>query len=85
MIPQFIHCLIQDEVEIDGKPTSLQLTALKSLIITINVCKPRLGRWKDRILEGVGKAWVIVNDNESRFTGGCIDFSWDVMIDVHQS
>jgi hypothetical protein len=63
-MPQIAHQLIpQTLVDSDRR---MQLSALRVLGILFEVCKPRINAWKETILDGVGRCWVGLIDEERK-------------------
>ncbi|KAH7931416.1 hypothetical protein BV22DRAFT_998586 [Leucogyrophana mollusca] len=61
LIPQLVHPLIPVPLTQPSGP--MQLAALRALGTVIDVCAPRMCKWKCTILEGVGKCWVSLVDS----------------------
>ncbi|EIW82173.1 hypothetical protein CONPUDRAFT_143656 [Coniophora puteana RWD-64-598 SS2] len=69
IIPQLTHALAASaNVGIDaGLPTVpmsrlLQVASAQTLAIVVEVCAPRMGRWRYTILDGVGRCWISLED-----------------------
>jgi hypothetical protein len=43
-----------------------QLAALDVLAALLGVCAPRINSWKETILDGIGRCWVGIIDDEAK-------------------
>lgn len=48
-----------------NKPASMQLSALKAISSIIEVCQPRIVRWKGSIIEAAGKCGISSVDSNT--------------------
>ncbi|KAL0954359.1 hypothetical protein HGRIS_003352 [Hohenbuehelia grisea] len=54
LVPQLVYPLLPSS----PLDRSWQIASLRALGCVIDLCAPRMHRWKGRVIEGVGKAWV---------------------------
>lgn len=65
MVPQLTHPLLADSFELAPFSTKHRVLALRALQTVVRVCAPRMHRWKEAILEGVAKCWVVLWESDS--------------------
>lgn len=56
IIPQLLHTLSPPT----PVPSSLQISTLVALQATFRTCAPRIARWRETILAGLARAWVLL-------------------------
>jgi len=64
LIPQLTHPLIPRSL-IDPD-REMQLSALSTLEVVLDVCAPRIKFWKGTVLDAVGRCWVQLIDEEEK-------------------
>jgi len=58
----------------------MQLSAIASLETLVDICSPRIGSWKETILDAIGRCWVNIIDERENTTHapseiqGCTSF-----------
>ncbi|KZT20671.1 hypothetical protein NEOLEDRAFT_1075293 [Neolentinus lepideus HHB14362 ss-1] len=62
IIPQLTHPLLADSPLY--YTTQHKLLSLAALRTTMQACAPRMHRWKEVVLEGVAKCWVVLTESD---------------------
>ncbi|TFK56229.1 hypothetical protein OE88DRAFT_1641915 [Heliocybe sulcata] len=63
LIPQLTHPLLADSAS--TYTTQHKLLSLVALRTVMRVCAPRIHRWKEAVLEGLAKCWVLLLESDS--------------------
>ncbi|KAJ3515523.1 hypothetical protein NLJ89_g1696 [Agrocybe chaxingu] len=64
LVPQLTHALIPRPLV--DRDVQMQLSAIRVLETLMDVCKPRMKSWSETMLDGIGRCWVGLYDEEQR-------------------
>ncbi|CAE6455635.1 unnamed protein product [Rhizoctonia solani] len=69
IIPQLTENLFPKEFSLAHTTRKLQIASAKCLLLVMTNARPRIPYWRIRILDGLLRCWVEINENEPTDTG----------------